>query len=115
MKVISLLIILMACASHHEKPKDVIREGLLSKMNQVHQCYHESDTFMNKHDILLVYTFTILPDGNVSNQKILEQSQKDPNFTTCFLTEMKALKFSAPYNGGEISVKQPFHFHAKRK
>lgn len=125
MKAISLLVLLFACASHQEKQIDQIREGLLSKYNQYHQCYFESDTFMNKKDVQLKYMFTILEDGSTIDHKILEQTQKDPNFSTCFLMVMKELKFKRPlsktYDDGNgnkivdkgfdrIEVKQPFNF-----
>jgi hypothetical protein len=126
MKVISLLLILAACASHQENSSDQIRASLLRLDGQLHQCYEESDTYMRREDATVNYQFTIRPDGMTTDHKVLEQTPKDPNFSACFKMIMKNLKFTRPLNGyldqsgkrvadtgGPIVIKKPFQFHAK--
>ncbi len=126
MKVISLLFLVIACASHQVVSHD-ITEGQMGLVEDVRVCYVESDTFMENKELLVDAQYLIMPDGSTKEHEIVYQSLKDPNFSACFLSKMKTLKFLVPVTGAvpgdnkalDIPVKgtlikQPFRFLPKK-
>lgn len=118
MKAISLLLFLTVACSSYQDPKidpkkEPIKHRLYSKMEQYRQCYHESDTFMNKKDMSFNLEFIIDSTGAVRKERITDFNVKDPNFNACILGIVKKISFTPAEDGGTIEVKQPMQFHAK--
>lgn len=86
---------LVACASKREEPNS-IREKLMTKASVTRQCYLESDTFNKRQPLKLKFHHEIASDGSTLEHAIKDQEPKDPNFTSCFLTQMKDLKYQMP-------------------
>ena len=57
-------------------------------------------------------TFTIAPDGRVSESLILQSSMQNQNVEQCVLRIIRHITFPPPRGGGEVIVTYPFLFHS---
>ena len=125
MKAISLFVLSLVLGCSSKQPKsDSIRHALLGKVGTTRQCYLESDSFFKKQTITFKHQHKILSDGSTKDHQIIEPDFKDPNFSSCFLTQMKSLQYELPLvlpednsdekillePTGNIQVIQPFNF-----
>jgi hypothetical protein len=96
MKAIKLLVLLAIAACASEKPKSP-NEALHSRDRQYQQCYLESDSFVQKHNIKktgqVSISFLVKPDGKVDEEKIINSPFKDANFHACLLEITRGLTF----------------------
>jgi TonB family protein len=112
MKAISLLLILLGCASHQEKnkPFDSVMSPVEAKARHYRQCYEESDSLSQKKEGKIKINFLISALGKVENVTFLESDFKDANFHACLQDIIKSLKYLPFEDGKSVNVVFPFNF-----
>lgn len=89
-----VLLLLISCASEKPKSPD---EALRSRDRQYQQCYLESDSFVQKHNIKktgqVTISFVVTPDGKIDDEKIVSSPFSDANFHACLLEITRGLTF----------------------
>lgn len=116
MKVISLIILLIlaACGSRSDT-----RPPLDAKDRQYDQCYEESDSFAKRYNVKqtgkVVIEFTVLPDGKIDDEKIVESPFKDANFHACLLEITRRLEIPPASNGASKKVTKVLNFKTRTK
>lgn len=116
MKATSLvaLLFLVSCGSHPDTPRAAIDK----KDHQYQQCYHESDSFKQsnvKTTGKVVITFSVLPNGKIEDEKILETPFKDANLNACLLEITRDLKIEPSASGAVKNVTKVLNFKTQTK
>lgn len=115
MKAISLLIILVACAS--KEPKDpfaFIGEGLQKKASELRECYMNSPNYLQNPgaEIRSKIEFELQLDGSTTDHKVLSSSLNDKKFDNCLVSKLKTLRY-APQKESVI-IEQAFNFYPRK-
>lgn len=108
MKAISLLFLLLACAS---RQPDYIKQTILDNEPEYRRCYLESETFRKKETRGFKLAFTIKSDGTTEGHKLIDQVGFDRKMDECFLNVVKKIQFKPSKDGSSINVTQPFNFY----
>jgi hypothetical protein len=95
--------------------RDDIKTIILTRRDEARACY---DKALKDHPGIegdLQITWTIDPDGNVTNLAVDEgQSQiHEPSVGKCIMDVIAKIKFAASQKGYESHAKYPFNFHPK--
>jgi hypothetical protein len=103
MKAISLLLLVLACASHHPHEK-----GLEPLTYQMKACYEKSVAFKDRKDGIMKIAYTISQEGLTSNPKILQNPFSEVTFDECVLNVIRHSSY--PRQMMSMDVIQPFSF-----
>jgi hypothetical protein len=111
-----VLLALTACAS--EKPKSP-EEALRSRDRQYQQCYLESDSFVQKHNVKkagqVTIGFVVTPSGTVDEEKIVSSPFTDANFHACLLEITRGLTFPESSSNTIRSITKVLNFKTQTK
>jgi hypothetical protein len=80
-----------------------IRDIVKGAVHALNRCYEDADDVP-----LYTLSFTIGPDGKVSEASVLASPRAIP-FETCMTGVMTRLVFPRPANGGSVKVSYPLH------
>ena len=114
MKAISLLLffLICSCSSREIKP-------LKAKDRQFNQCYEESDSIAQRYNVKetgkVVIEFSVLSNGKIDGEKIVESPFKDANFHSCLLEVTRSLKIPPAKDGGVKKVTKVINFKTQTK
>ena len=97
MRGISIFVLLLISCATEGPPSD--RAVLDSRERQYQQCYLESDSFMQRHQVKktgqVTIQFIVTQEGKVAEEKITMSDFKDANFHACLLEMTRSLSFSS--------------------
>jgi hypothetical protein len=116
MKAISLLIILVACATQPaEDPAKAIALPLLGKHPGIRECYTNTTYYVknSEAEVLLKVEFEIAKNGSTSGHKMLASTLPDAKFQKCILDSLETLMY--PPQKEEFIVEQSFSLSPRKK
>ncbi len=103
MKVISLILLSLACSSHH-----LHERGLEPLSPQMRACYEKSQAMKDGKEGIVKISFTISQEGQTLNPKIVENAISETTFDECILNVIRHTQH--PRQMASSDVIQPFHF-----
>ncbi len=108
MKAISILFILIGCASY--QLEDTLRKPLLALSEPMRQCYLKSNTYKKKERISFKLQFVVNTDGSTQDRQLVEKTANDKEMEECILNVAKDLKYESREDM-TLTVKQLFNFY----
>lgn len=110
------LLLFAACASQKPKSPD---EALRSRDRQYQQCYLESDSFVQKHNIKktgqVTISFVVTPNGTIDEEKIVSSPFSDANFHACLLEITRGLTFPESSTNAVRRITKVINFKTQTK
>lgn len=111
-----VLLLLISCASEIPKSPD---EALRSRDRQYQQCYLESDSFVQKHNVKktgqVTISFVVTPVGTIDEEKIVNSPFSDANFHACLLEITRGLTFPESPGNTVRRITKVIHFKKQTK
>lgn len=93
--------------------KDTVRKIIQSYRPQVRACYDRALVASPNLQGRISYSWKILPDGSVTDAKILKDTMDSANLKTCVLGIIKKMQFPKAPNEMSTAVIYPFVFQGK--
>lgn len=116
MKAISLLFLLIACATPpKETPEEAMAKPMVGKHPGIRNCYTKTTHYVNDPDsgVTVKVEFDVAKNGDTSNHKVLSSTLADEKFKKCVVESLSTLKY--PPNGEDFIIEQTFTLAPKVK